>query len=80
MLKEMYSNKTDKQLKSILGLYSGLLILSVVLPIIFTAISYFLNGKIHFTTIISFIVIIILSLININYLKNRLNNKNDKAM
>jgi hypothetical protein len=73
MLKEMYSNKTDKQLKFILGLYSGLLILSVVLPIIFTTISYFLSGKIHFTSIVIFIVIMILSLININYLKKRLN-------
>jgi len=48
MLKELYLNKTDKQLKSILNLYTALLIMSFVMPIIFTAISYFLNGKIHF--------------------------------
>ena len=42
MLKEFYSNKTDKELKSMLNLYSGLLISSIVLPIIFTTFHYFL--------------------------------------
>jgi len=80
MLKELYSNKTDKQLKSILNLYSALLIVSVVLPIIFTIVSYLLNEKIHFINIIIFIIIIIWSLINVDFLKNKLNNKSDKTM
>jgi len=80
MLKEIYSNKTDKQLKSVLNLYTALLIVSVVMPIIFTTVSYYLNGKIHFTNIVIFIIIIIWSLINIDFLKKRLNNKNDKII
>jgi len=74
MLKDLYSNKTDKQLKSILNLYAALLIVSVVMPIILTIVSYLLNGKIHFANIIIFIIIIIWSSINVDFLKNRLKN------
>lgn len=74
MLKELYSNKSDKQLKSILNLYAALLIVSVVMPIILTIVSYLLNGNIHFANIIIFIILIIWSSINVDFLKNRLKN------
>ena len=73
MQKEEHSNKTDKQLKSTSSLYYGLLILTVVLPIILTISGYFLTGKTYFNTIIHFVVIMIFLLLS----KKRFNNYND---
>jgi hypothetical protein len=80
MLKEMYSNKTDKQLKSIFNVYSALLIICIVSPIIFTIVGYLLNGKLYFFIIIPFIIIMIWSAINVNYLKIKLKDNSDKTI
>ncbi|HAO51457.1 MAG TPA: hypothetical protein DCR35_20355 [Runella sp.] len=79
-VKKMYSNKTDKQLKSMLSLYSGLLISCIVMPIFISIVGYFLNGKTYFLEISPFIIIMIWSLINVNYLKNKLNNQRSNKM
>jgi membrane protein YdbS with pleckstrin-like domain len=63
MQKEEHSEQTDKQLKSTSSLYYGLLILTVVLPIIFTISGYFLTGKTYFNTI-HFVVIMIFLLLS----------------
>jgi membrane protein YdbS with pleckstrin-like domain len=80
MLKEMYLNKTDKELKNMLNLYSALLISTIIIPIILTTISYFLSGKIQFSYIIPFVIVMVWSVINVVYLKNKLNNKNNNEM
>jgi FtsH-binding integral membrane protein len=72
MLEKLYASKTEKDLKSALNLYYALLIVSIVIPILFNAFSYYANGKIYFTKSMIFILIIIWSLFNIDYLKNRL--------
>ena len=73
MQKEEHSNTTDKQLKSTSSLYYGLLILSIVLPIILTISGYFLTGKTYFKTIIYFVVIMIFLLLS----NKRFNNNNN---
>ena len=74
----MYSNSTEKQLKDYLDLYSGLLISCVVLPIIFTIVSYYLNGRANFSYIKIFIIVITWSIINVYYLRNLLKSKKTK--
>ena len=76
MQKEEHSNTTDKQLKSTSSLYYGLLILSVVLPIILTISGYFLTGKTYFKTIIHFVVIMIFLLLS----KKKFYNDDDKMI
>ncbi len=76
MQKVEHSNKTDKQLKFTSSLYYGLLILSVVLPIILTISGYFLTGKIYFKNIIPFVVIMIFLLLS----KKKFNNNKDKTI
>ena len=71
MLEKLYASKTENELKSAFKLYSALLILSFVMPIIFSIVSYFLNGKISFTYNVPFIIVMIWSLMNVTYLKNR---------
>jgi len=80
MLNKIHTSKTNKQLQSALNLYSALFIVSIVMPIILATISYLLNGKIQYTNIIIFSIIIIWSLINIKFLKKKLNNKNGKEV
>jgi FtsH-binding integral membrane protein len=80
MLKEFYSNNTDKELKNMLKWYSALLISTIVMPIILTTISYFLSGKIQFSYIIPFVIVMIWSVIIVVYLENKLNNKNNNEM
>ncbi len=75
MLEKFYAGKTEKELKSMLNLYSALLILSIVLPILFNLVSYYINGKTYLKVSIIFILLIIWSFINVEYLKNRLKNK-----
>ncbi len=75
MLDKMYEKFSEKSLKQALVVYGGLLISAIVLPIVFFVVEYFLNGKIHFSNImIIFLVIILWSLFNINYLKKRVKN------
>jgi hypothetical protein len=80
MLDKIYTSKTNKQLQSALNLYSALFIVSIVMPIILATMSYLLNGKIQYTNIIIFSIIIIWSSINIKFLKKKLNNKNGKEV
>ena len=80
MLKELYLNKTDKELKYMLSIYSAILISTIIMPIILTTISYFLSGKIQFSYILPIVIAMIWSVINIDYLKKELNNKNDNAV
>ena len=74
MLKNIFKNKTDEQLKSLLKIYTALFIVSIILPIVFSAVSYFLNGKFHFFNLIIFLIIIFWSIINIDFLKKELKN------
>ena len=78
MLEKLYANKTEKDLKSIMNIYYALLINSIVLPILFNTISYYLNGRIYLIYSMTFILITLWSLFNINYLKNRFKNKENK--
>jgi hypothetical protein len=80
MLDKIYTSKTNKQLQFALNLYSALFIVSIVMPIILATMSYLLNGKIQYTNIIIFSIIIIWSSINIKFLKKKLNNKNGKEV
>lgn len=77
MLEKLYSNKTEKELKSFLNIYAAILIVSIVLPILFSTIGYFISGKIHLTSFKLLIVVIPWSLYNAVYLKKRvkINNK-----
>jgi hypothetical protein len=63
----MLKNKDDKQLKA--GLYTGLLISSIILPIILTAAGYYLNGKFYPENMIPFAVILIWLLVRGDYFK-----------
>jgi hypothetical protein len=78
MLEKLYGSKTEKDLKFLLKLYYALLINSIVLPLLFNTISYYLNGKIYLTYSMTFILITLWSLFNINYLKNKFKNKENK--
>ena len=78
MLEKLYASKTEKDLKFLLNIYYALLINSIVLPILFNTISYYLNGRIYLTYSMTFILITLWSLFNINYLKNRFKNKENK--
>jgi membrane protein YdbS with pleckstrin-like domain len=73
MLEKIYEKSSKKKLKSILSIYYALLINSIVLPILFLIIGYFLNGKIYFKNLlIVFVVIFIWSLFNVEYLKKKI--------
>lgn len=72
MLDKFYSNKSEKELKSLLKLYSGLLIVAITLLIVFNGLSYFLSGNFHLVPSVLFIVIIFWSVLNIDYLKKRI--------
>ena len=73
MLDNIYENFSDKGLKQALAVYGGLLISAITIPIVILAVEYFLNDKISFNKImIIFLVILLWSLFNIDYLKKRL--------
>ena len=75
MLEKLYRNLSEKNLKSALTIYYSLLIVSIVLPILSIIVGYFLNGKIYFNYyLIIFLIILIWSLFNVEYLKNKLKN------
>ena len=76
MPEKLYAGKTEKELKSTLNLYSAILILSIILPILFNLVSYYISGKMYLKASIIFILLIFWSLLNIDYLKNILKNKN----
>ena len=75
MLEKIYQSKTEKESKFFLNLYCALLINSIVLPILFNSISYYLIGKTYLTYSMTFILITFWSLFNISYLKNKFKNK-----
>jgi hypothetical protein len=73
MLEKVYRNLSEKNVKYALIMYHGLLITSIVLPVLFLPVSYFLNGKIYSSyPIIIFVIIFIWSLFNIEYLKKKM--------
>ncbi|WP_424003556.1 hypothetical protein [Maribacter sp. IgM3_T14_3] len=73
MLDNIYENFSDKGLKQALAVYGGLLISAITIPIVILAVEYFLNDKISFNKVmIIFLVILLWSLFNIEYLKKRL--------
>ena len=72
MLEKLYSKSTEKDLKSALKIYTGILIGSLIIPVLGNAISYFLNGKIYLEYLIIFIVLALWSLFNVEYIKNKL--------
>ncbi|MBC5837494.1 hypothetical protein [Flavobacterium muglaense] len=45
MLAKLYASKTDTELKTLLHIYTAILIVLIVLPLLFIAIGYFLHGK-----------------------------------
>lgn len=70
ILDKIYGKLSEKDLKYTLVIYSGVLISAIILPIVFLALEYFLNGEIYFNkTIIIFPIIILVSVLNIDYLK-----------
>lgn len=72
MFEKLYSNKTEKDLKSALKLYRGLSIVGIVLLILFNAFSYFTTERIRLFPSIIFGLIILWSFLNINYLSKKL--------
>ena len=78
MLQKLYSSKTEKELNSLMNIYVAILIISIVLPIVFSTITYFINGKIYLTRFkLLIIIIMIWSLYNVNYLKKRCSKTTD---
>lgn len=70
MLKKLYGNVSEKDSKTLLKIYFGVLISAIILPIIFLSVEYFLNGQFSFRkTQLIFVFLIIWSLLNIEYLK-----------
>lgn len=78
MLVKLYASKTEKELKSLLNIYAAILIVSIVLPILFSSIGYFINGKMNLTNFKLLIIVIVWSLYNVYYLRNRLKTKDIK--
>lgn len=74
MLEKIYGNKTESELKFVLKIYTALLIVSLLLPILFNLIFFYINGKTNFKVSIVFILIFIWSLLNVDYLKKRKKN------
>ena len=73
MLKNLYSNKTKKELNFFLSLYTGLLILCILLPVIFSLIGYLINDKIYFSSI--FLLLAVFCTFNIYTLRKILKEK-----
>ncbi len=70
MLDKIYSNKSEKDLKQTLKIYTALLIVSVSLLIVLNVLSYFfLSGNFHLEPSILIVVIIFWSALNIDFLK-----------
>ena len=70
------SNKSEKDLKFLLGINTGLSILGVSLIIVFNAISYFSTGNFHLIPSIIFFLISLWSLRNVDTLKKELKKLN----
>ncbi|CAN0597175.1 unnamed protein product, partial [Ectocarpus sp. 12 AP-2014] len=72
----IYENISEKGLKQDLAVYGGLAISAFILPILMIAFQYFLFGKISFSKIFFiFLVILLWSLFNIDYLQKRIKPK-----
>lgn len=78
MIEKLYSDKTEKDLKFALNLYNALLVVSIMMPILFSTFSYITDGKINLIYLIPFVCVFVWSLFNINYLKKRVKNKKIK--
>ncbi|PIB28406.1 hypothetical protein BFP77_09520 [Maribacter sp. 4U21] len=76
MLDSIYENFSEKSLKQDLAIYGGLLISAIVLLIVILVVEYFVYGKISLNKLmIIFLIILLWSLFNIDYLKKRLRTK-----
>jgi membrane protein YdbS with pleckstrin-like domain len=71
MLEKLYKDSSEKTLKNALIIYYALAIVSFVLPILVSIVGYFLNGKIYLNNIFIFLIILIWSLFNVEYLKKQ---------
>ena len=70
MLKKLYGNVSERDSKTLLKIYFGVLISAIILPIVFLSVEYFLNGQFSFRkTQLIFVFLIIWSLLNIEYFK-----------
>ena len=76
MLDKLYTNKSEKELKTLFNLYAGLLIVSIVIPILFSVFGYVVNGKINLSYLLPFVVILLWSSLNVDYLKKKLKKNN----
>lgn len=72
MLERFYSNKTEKDLRKMFNIYSALLILSLIIPILLSIIAYFMNGKVSLSFLFPFVIVLIWSSLNVDYLKKKL--------
>ncbi len=72
MLQNTNTQKTEKDLKFLLGLNTGFSILAACLLILFNAISYYLSGNFLVILSIIFMIIFFVSLQNVDNLKKKL--------
>lgn len=73
MLEKLYGNLSEKKLKQALQINYGILVTSIVLPILLLIIGYFFNGKFYFNyTLIVFLLLFIWSLFNVEFLKKKI--------
>ncbi len=72
MLNKFYSNKSEKDLKYFLKIYTSLLIVAIALLILTNALSYFfLSTNFQIGPSIGFAVVIFWSALNIDFLKEK---------
>lgn len=75
MLEKIYHDKSESDLKKLLNLYSALIFLSFLIPIIIGIASQILIERVNFSFTIPFLLVLLWSLINVNFLKRKLKNK-----
>lgn len=67
-------------MKQALIIYKALFICSITLPILFLSVDYFLNGKININYFfIIFGIVLLWSLFNIEYIKNKLKSEENDS-
>lgn len=72
MLAKLYSKKSEKELKTLFNIYVALIIVSFIAPILFSILGYVMNGEVHLSYALPFVVVLIWSVLNVDYLrKNR---------
>lgn len=76
MLEKIYSNKSEKEIRTLYVIYIALLIVSIIMPILLSIFGFYLTGNTHLSNFWPFIVILFWSSLNVDYLKKKLNSKN----